>query len=299
MTPRVSHVDASSSSSPLHIRSRNIHLHSCFYNCYFPNRHTPCPCCWQTSLVGILIQIRTNTGQTSVSPKPALKAIFAEAVASTQLFLRTSQRPAVHLGVCRCIFSCREDQQVYEWKTLIKQVVLTSFRSQNWPLLSLLLDLWHTQSRAREESLDDSEGGGWRWTNGDGSDVTGVNERMRQLHLQGWMDAGMDRKLWWGSGWRAQQGSAHSGFCTMCSSLPQRGLMALMGCQQLSGAFSALQTWELASHITLVPYQVLAAAQPYCLLCGTHRSQECKPGGWRKDETWVEANILQKAPRHC
>lgn len=153
---------------PLSIRSRNVHLHSCFYNCYFPNRHTPCPCCWQPSLVAILIYIRTNTGQTSVSPKPALKAIFAEADASTQLFLRTSQRPAVHLSVCSCIFSCPEDQQVYEWKTLIKQVVLTSFRSQNGPLVSLLLDLWHTQPRARVESLDDSKGSSSCWKNEDG-----------------------------------------------------------------------------------------------------------------------------------
>lgn len=39
---------------------------------------------------------------------------------------------------------------------------------------------------------------------------------------------------------------------------PKRGhTEALMGCQQPTGAFSAQQTWELASHIILVPYQVL------------------------------------------
>lgn len=39
---------------------------------------------------------------------------------------------------------------------------------------------------------------------------------------------------------------------------PKRGhTEALMGRWQPSGAFSAQQTWELASHIILVPYQVL------------------------------------------
>lgn len=242
---------------PLSIRSRNIHLHSCFYNCYFPNRHTPCPCCWQTSLVGIFINIRANIGQTPISPKPALKFILLRQLHLFSYSCALPKDQQYILVSASCIFSCCEDQRVYEWKTLIKQVGLTSFSSQNGPSPSLLLDLLHTQSSARVRVL------GWLQTQRLVFDKFGYIKRDRtKWDNETAASARMEnRGADHAEGHRRDQGTV--GFRAATATL-KRGHMALMGCQLLSGAFSIQQTWKLASHIILVPYQVLTTAC-YCL----------------------------------
>lgn len=99
------------------------------------------------------------------------------------------------------------------------------------------------------ESSDDSKCSSSCLTNLDISNVTGLNETVRRLLLHGWK-ALVVTTLKGSGGISAQWASG-------CHSHTKEGHIALMGCQQLSEAFSVQQTWELASHIILVPYQVL------------------------------------------
>lgn len=137
MTPRVSQANASSSSSRLYQIQKHppasLLLQLLFPQCLLGTLHV-IVYCWQALLVGTFINTRTNIDQISVSPKPALKLILVAAVAAIQLFLCTWQKLAVHFSVCSCIFSCREDQWVYEWKTLIKQVGSDLIQKPEWAL---------------------------------------------------------------------------------------------------------------------------------------------------------------------